>query len=141
MATLEHEVTTHGATTELGVRLSREQAETLERAAQATGQSLAEFAATALLDAANTALTAPAVPPAQAPDADWHAQNDRRIDLIFRERDHGLSDSERAELGQLQAELERRADRRRTLDFDALAEWEQAGAQAAQSERLAILAP
>ena len=53
MATLEHEVTTP-----LTIRLSREQRQTLERAAQASGQSLDEFAASALLSAADAALTA-----------------------------------------------------------------------------------
>ena len=125
MATLEHEATTREATTRLGLRLSREQRRILERAAQATGQSPAEFATTALIVAANAVLTAPANPPARIPPPEWHEQNDRRIDLILQERDHGLTGGEQAELGQLQAELERRVDRRQTLDFDALAEWEQ----------------
>ena len=56
MATLEHE-----AVTQLAVRLSRAQAERLERAASLTGQSLNEFAASALLGAADAALAAPPV--------------------------------------------------------------------------------
>lgn len=68
MATLEHEVTheaAHEVTREIGIRLSREQAERLERAALATGQSLAGFAASALLRAAEDALnhSSPATPP------------------------------------------------------------------------------
>ena len=126
MATLEHEATTRETTTRLGLRLSRAQAEKLERAAQATGQSLTEFAEAGLLDAANAVLIAPPPPPAQAAPLNWHEQNDRRIDLTLQERDHGLTGGEQAELGQLQAELERRVDRRQTLDFEALAEWEQA---------------
>lgn len=60
------------------------------------------------------------------PQEGWHEQNDRRIDLIFKERDHGLIAPEKVELQQLQTELERRVDRRHTLGFEALAEWEQA---------------
>jgi len=60
MATLEHEVTheaTPEVTREIGIRLSREQAERLERAALATGQSLESFAASALLREADAVLT------------------------------------------------------------------------------------
>lgn len=56
MAILEHETTC-----ELGIRLSREQAERLEEAAARTGQSLGEFAAAALLRAAEAALASPSV--------------------------------------------------------------------------------
>ncbi len=59
MATLEHEVTheaAHEATREISIRLSREQADRLEQAALATGQSLESFAASALLRAAEDAL-------------------------------------------------------------------------------------
>lgn len=56
MATLEHEVTR-----EIGVRLNREQAEKLEQAASMRGQTLDEFAASALLDAADAALASPPV--------------------------------------------------------------------------------
>jgi len=126
MATLEHEATEHEATREIGIRLSRAQAETVERAAQAAGQSLDDFAASALLGAADAALTAPAARPPAREKQDRHEQNDRRIDLIVQERERGLLEDERAELGHLQADLERRVDRRRTLDFEALAVWEQA---------------
>ena len=47
MATLEREITTAEAT-RLSLRLSRAQAEKLERAAKAAGQSPAEFAASAI---------------------------------------------------------------------------------------------
>ena len=60
MATLEHEAThevTHEVTREISIRLSREQADRLERAALATGQSLAGFATSALLREADTGLT------------------------------------------------------------------------------------
>jgi len=54
MAILEHETTR-----ELAIRLSHEQADRLEEAAARTGQSSDEFAAAALLRAADAALTSP----------------------------------------------------------------------------------
>lgn len=64
--------------------------------------------------------------PAADSGPSWRARNDHRIDLIFKERDHGLTAEEQAELAQLQTEADRQIDRRRTLDFDALAEFEEA---------------
>ena len=64
MATLEHEVTTP-----LTIRLSRAQRQNLERAAEASGQSLDDFAASALLGAAEDALNGPSPRPA-SPQAD-----------------------------------------------------------------------
>ena len=78
-----------------------------------------------LLEQTPPPAAASAVPPTLTQE-DWHEQNDRRLDLIFKERDQGLIASEQVELEQLQTELERRVDRRHTLDFEALAEWEQA---------------
>ncbi len=56
MATIERE-----ADQEIGIRVSREQGEKLERAASARGQSLNDFAASALLRAAEEVLVSPSV--------------------------------------------------------------------------------
>ena len=63
-------------------------------------------------------------PPAESPETHWRTQNDRRIDLIFQERDRGLTAPEQAELARLQDGANRHVNRRRTLDFDALADFE-----------------
>ena len=47
-------------------------------------------------------------------------QNDRRIDLIFKERDSALTALEQKDLTELQQEAGRQVNRRRTLDFEAL---------------------
>ncbi len=62
----------------------------------------------------------PLAPPPKSPKADWREQNDRRIDLIFRELETPLTGSEQAELAQLQQEADAHVNRTRTLDFDAL---------------------
>lgn len=63
-----------------------------------------------------------AAPPlAQDPETVWRRQNDRRIDLILKERDSALTTSEKKELAQLQQEASRQVNRGSALDFDALA--------------------
>jgi len=65
-------------------------------------------------------------PPTQSVEPSWPEQNDRRIALIFKERDRGLAEEEQAELAQLQEIANRQANQTLRLPFDALAELEQA---------------
>ena len=62
-----------------------------------------------------------ASPLAQDPETVWRRQNDRRIDLILKERDSTLTTSEQKELAQLQQEASSQVNRGSALDFDALA--------------------
>lgn len=56
----------------------------------------------------------------KSPKAIWREQNDRRIDLIFKELTGTLTDSEQAKLAELQQVADTYVSRSRTLDFAAL---------------------
>ena len=64
-------------------------------------------------------------------EVEWRVQNARRIDLIYKKRDHGLTDEEQAEFEHLQVAADHYVNRRWTLDFDELAELEAAARQIA----------
>ena len=63
--------------------------------------------------------------------ATWREQNDRRIDLIFKQLTSKLTDTEQAQLIELQKQADRQVSRSRTLDFDALKDF------SAQARKLA----
>jgi uncharacterized protein (DUF1778 family) len=69
MAIAEHEVKQE-AVREISIQISREQEDTLTRAASQTGQSLEEFASSALLRAARD--NAPSAAESFAQDIQWH---------------------------------------------------------------------
>ncbi len=62
-------------------------------------------------------------PPPKSPKAAWREQNDRRIDLIFKQLTGKLTDTEQAQLLELQQQADRQVSRSRTLDFDALSQF------------------
>ena len=82
MAVAEHEVAEHEVAERFSGRLGREQQEKLAQAAQVTGQSLDEFAAAALLRAADAALTSPTAlvwPPIRSLDSVLGIFNDEPL--------------------------------------------------------------
>ena len=104
MAVLEHETTR-----ELGIRLSYEQVDRLEQAAALTGQSLDEFAATALARAADAALTSPTAhvrPPVRSLDSVLGIFKDEPLMDALMER---IREDRRVEIEAIEAEIEAEA--------------------------------
>ncbi len=65
-------------------------------------------------------------PAAQKPEntkSVWREQNDQRIDLIFKQLESKLTNAEQTQLSELQKQADQQVSRSRTLDFDALNEF------------------